>query len=667
MNVRSMLALGIALLVAGCGGGGGGGATVPSPQQSGGNAATQRVPISLVIPQNGSTSGNKHRAYISASALGAAIVVTQGSITVNATLDLSSGSSACTGTGSARTCTATVTVPVGTDSFTVTLYNESPAGNAIPSNAQILGIGTSTVTVSASTTGVSVYVGGEIAGFGATIPSGSLPANGDAQSAIIAIAPTDFGDNPIVAGQNDPYANPITVSITETGGSGHATLSLNGGTPATSVLVQHSNDSVTLHYDGGGSPGYAFTISLSATGVSTQNATIAPLIAGIAGTGVTSLQLNGTVTNETLAVGIAGASATYTATPGGTCTNVATFGAVSGSGASATLAVHGGSAASASGCTLTVAANGVNLVLPVVNTPVGASVDIHGTVIQEYGGYEEPSGITKGPDGNIWFTDFEAQDVDAFNPATLQNQYEYSTGQQLYGITTGSDGALWAADQSNGGVYRVTTAGVQDGYPFTGTPEGIAPGPNGLMLIADNTSGGIWTLDAGGQFTILPFSPSGIPSSVVWVPGGTLGDAWFAEGAYIGDFSLSNNTLNTEIATPDGGTASYIAYGPDGNLWVTVDGGTSPGVVIVNPSNDATTVIPIAGSSANGIVAGADGAMWICDAGNNSIDEITIAGHTLTEYALAHAGSVPEQIAVGPDGSLWFTEFGNQSIGHLIP
>lgn len=670
MNARRFLStIVLVLAFAGCGGGGGGGSAVPAPHptSSSGNGSTQRVAISLVVPQNGGTTGIKHRAYISASALGAGIVVTQGSTTVNATLDLSSSSGACTGSGSTRTCTTTVTVPLGTDTFAITIYNESPVNGAIPSGAQILGVGSSTVPVVAGTTSsVSVYIGGEIASFGSTLPSGSLPANGQAQTAVLVIAPTDFGDNPIAAGKNDPYANPITVSIAETGGSGHASLSLNGGANASSVIVTQSSDSVALHYDGGGSPGYSFTISLSASGVSTQTSKIAPLIASLAGSGVTSLSLNGTVTNETLTVGIAGASATYTATPAA-CTNIATFGAVSGSGASATLSVAGGSAASGSGCTLTVAANGTSLVLPVVNTPVGATVTINGTAITEYTGFENPYGITKGPDGNIWFTDQGNDDVYAFNPSTTALQYTYSTGQSLYGIATGSDGALWCADQSNGGVLRITTSGIQDSYPFTGTPQGIAPGPNGLMLIADNTSGGVWTLDAGGQFTILPFSPSGTPAQVTWVPGGSLGDAWFTEGTYIGDFSLNNNTLTTEIPTPNGGLSNSIAYGPDGNLWVTIDGGTNPGIAIVNPSTDAVTNVPIAGSDTNGIVAGVDGAMWVADQANNSVDEITVSGHTVTKYPLPTSNATPRQIALGADGSLWVTENNVGQLAHIVP
>lgn len=669
MNARGLASLPIlALLLAGCGGGGGSVTpSAPQPNPGSPNGKMQNVAISLVVPVNAGTNGARRPAYISASALGAGIVVTQGATTVNATLDLSPGSSACTGNGSTRTCTATVTIPTGNDAFTVTIYNQAPVNNTIPAAAAILGIGRSAVDVIAgSTTNVQVYVGGQIAGFGATLPSGSLPANGHAQSAMVVIAPTDFGDNPITAGANDPFANPITVAVSETGGSGNATLSLNGGAASTSVLLTKSSDSVTLSYNGGGAPGYSFTILLSASGVSSQSSTIAPLIASIGGSPVTSVGLNGAVSNLTLTVGEAGSTRTYTPLLS-TCTGIATIGALSGSGASATLPVGGGSTPSASGCTLTITDSGnVALVLPVTNTPVSAGVSVNGSTIFEMSGFTHPYSITSGPDGNIYFTD--SGTVEVLQPNNNVPLAQYVITGNLYGIATGSDGALWVSNQSNGGVDRLTTTGIVASYPFTGTPQGIAPGPNGLMLVADNTSGGVWTVDAGGLFTILPFSPSGTPSEVTWVPGGASGDAWFAESGFVGDFSLNANSLTTEIPVPDSDTANYIAYGPDGNVWVTASGGTAPLVLVINPSTDAVIQIPLGASATpQGITAGADHAMWFVDPGTNSIGEISLTTHAVTTFPIPTGGAGPQEIAKGADGSLWFTEKTVGQIGHIIP
>jgi virginiamycin B lyase len=661
----------VATLVALAACGGGGSVTPSAPQSNPGspNTKMQSVSISLIVPVNTGTSGTHRPAYISASALGAGIVATQGATTVNATVDLSSGSSACTGSGSSRTCTTSVTVPTGSDVFTVTIYNQAPVNNTIPAGAAILGIGTSTVNVIAgSTTSVSVFVGGEIAHFGATIPSGSLPANGQPQSAVLVIAPTDFGDNPITAGTNDPYANPITVTVTESGGSGYASLSLNGGAASSSVQVTESSDSVTLNYSGAGPPGYSFTVGLSASGVSTQSSTIAPLIASVNGTAVTSVSLNGSAVGALqLGLGEAGSSRTYTASLT-TCTNIATIGAVSGSGASATLPVTGGSTASASGCTLTITDSGnVALALPVTNTPVSGGVGVNGTSITEMTGFTNPYGITSGPDGNIYVTD--SGSVFAIQPGNpVPTQYVVSGG--LFDITTGSDGALWVTNQAPGGVARVTTTGIIAQYAFGDTPQGIAADPlDGTLLVADPSASSVWQVTVGGTATLLPMAPSGPPSEIVFVPGGSNGFAWFTETGSIGEYNIGSATLTHQVTVPGGNTAKYIAYGADGNVWFTASGGATPFIGWINPSNP-TVVNQIAlGATAQprGITAGADNAMWFVDAGTNSIGEVSLTSHTVTLFAIPTAAAGPQEITTGADGRLWFTENAVGKIGEVVP
>jgi streptogramin lyase len=670
----------VATLLAACGGGGGGGgggpapipsAPIPTPTQTlTPNNGMQKVAISLVVPINSGTNGAKRPAYISASAMGAGIVVTQGATTVNATLDLSPSSSACTGSGSARTCMTSVTVPIGTDVFTVTIYNQAPVNNVIPNGAAILGVGTSSVNVIAgSTTSVPVFVGGEIAHLGATLPSGSLPANGQPQNAVLVIAPTDFGNNPITAGQNDPYANPITVALTESGGSGLATLSLNGGAASTSVLITKSSDSVTLNYAGAGTPGYSFTITLSASGVSAQSSTIAPLIAEVNGSTLTSVSLNGNAVGALqLGFGEAGSSRTYMANLTG-CTNVATIGAVSGSGASATLPVTGGNTPSASGCTLTISDGSVSLVLPVTNTPIGATVTVAGTTITEYTGYNRPFGITKGPDGNIWFTDQGNDTVNALNPSNASLVYNYAVpGSDLWDITTGSDGALWMADQNLEGVDRLTTAGILTPYamPSGGSPRAITGDTTGQFWIGD-ASNGVMTLSAGGAFaTVLNTGQlSGAPFSVVQGPDGAI---WWGEaGGMVGRYNPVDTSF-TETPVPGATNVNFVAVGPDNAIWFTATGGSSMvGRIAMNGDGPFTPTTYTTGTQLAGITAGADNAMWFLDAGAGTVNAISLTSHAISTFPIPSGASAsPYEIVRGPDGSLWFTEQ-NHAIGHVIP
>ncbi|HTZ55059.1 MAG TPA: hypothetical protein VMB20_08330 [Candidatus Acidoferrum sp.] len=664
----------IVLALTACGGGGGGGiAPVPAPTGSSvPNAKTQTVAITLVVPVNSGGNGAKRPAYISASALGAGIVVTQGSATVNATLDLSASSSACTGSGGSRTCTTNVTVPTGDDVFAITVYDKAPVNNAIPSGAAILGVGSSTVNVIAgSTTSVPVFIGGEIAHFGATLPAESMPANGHAQNAVLVIAPTDFGDNPITAGTNDPYANPITVAITETGGSGNATLSLNGGAAGTSVLVTKSTDSVSVNYDGDGAPGYSFTIALSASGVASQSSTVAPLIAAVNGNAVTAVSLNGSAVGALqLAFGEAGSSTTYSATLTSGCSGVATKGPISGSGASATLPLTGGATPSASGCTLTLTDSGnVALVLPVTNTPVTHSVTINGTQITEYGGYIRPYGITKGPDGNIWFTE-GTSNVDAISPTNASLVFNQNiSGSDLFDIIAGSDGAMWITDQNLEGVDRLATVGTpvvaQYALPSSGSPVGITTDSTGQLWVANSGPNSIWTLDTGGMFANPVASPSGQPYAITVGPDGAI---WFTEGAYIGRYNPTDASF-TETAVPHSGFAEYIAAGSDGAIWFT-ENASGVGYVTQIPMHGDGPFTPAAfaaGTSPMGITAGADNAMWFVDNAANTVSEISLTSHAITAFPIPTSNAGPQEIVRGPDGSLWFTENSAGQIGHVIP
>jgi virginiamycin B lyase len=132
---------------------------------------------------------------------------------------------------------------------------------------------------------------------------------------------------------------------------------------------------------------------------------------------------------------------------------------------------------------------------------------------------------------------------------------------------------------------------------------------------------------------------------------------------------LNNNSLTNEISVPDGDSATYIAYGSDGNIWVSASGGSAPLMLVINPATDTILhqISLPAGTHPNGVVAGKDNAMWFADSGNNAVGEITIPSYAVTEYPLISTGAQPREITVGPDGSLWLTEFAAGKLAHVIP
>jgi virginiamycin B lyase len=96
-----------------------------------------------------------------------------------------------------------------------------------------------------------------------------------------------------------------------------------------------------------------------------------------------------------------------------------------------------------------------------------------------------PSGITIGPDGNLWFTETSANKIGRITTAGMITEFTIPTANsQPNGITTGPDGNLWFAETGTGpglgGIGRMTTEGVFTEFRLGLTqsqPYGITSGP----------------------------------------------------------------------------------------------------------------------------------------------------------------------------------------------
>jgi virginiamycin B lyase len=670
--MQKVLAIAALTFITACGGGNG---TTPPGPSSGGN---HDVAMTIAIPVRPANLRNAQ--FVSPATQGALIQVT-GATTLTATFNLTAGSNLCTTTGTQRTCTVDVTVNQGVNVFSITTYDQPPSNGAFPAGAHILGQTSLTVNVGASqeSTGIDVFLGGQIGSIGVSVPAfESIPADAASHTIAYVITPKDFDNQPITAGANDPFSNPITVSIAESGGSGHATLLLNGSPSGTSATVLHSSDTVSIVYDGGGAPGYFFTISASAKGAATQTAQVSPMYVALASAVLTSaLSINGTGTSRVLAITEAGApgSTTYTATPTN-CTNIVTLLPVTGGGAAAQLTVNGAGTPSATGCTVSIKdSTNTALTLGVTNTPVNGGIPIGGTTITEYNAAGGPYGISTGPDGRIWIVETTAGAVGVIKTdgTGFQSFVVCGCTAAMFDITSGPDGALWLGNQvASEGLARITTSGAISEYPTTGSlgcAQGLTTISDGTLYVSNNC-GSPATSTASGNIATLTGWTGGILSTSV--AQGADGAVWFADGTNIERYDPVAHTM-TSGAVPFGATAQYIAAGPDNAMWFTASGGTQTYIGRVPLSGSTVTpavVTPLSPTATPlGITAGVDNAMWYVDASDNVVGRVsTTAGNTASTYGTgitARAGL--QEITRGPDGTLWFTETSANKIGHVIP
>jgi virginiamycin B lyase len=100
-----------------------------------------------------------------------------------------------------------------------------------------------------------------------------------------------------------------------------------------------------------------------------------------------------------------------------------------------------------------------------------------------------PWDLIAGKDGNLWVTG-QKTDVAKVTPAGVDTHFT-SKGVDPFGITRGPDGALWYAEFQGNAVGRVTTAGVTSHFPVPTAASGprfIAPGPNHTLWFTEQMS-----------------------------------------------------------------------------------------------------------------------------------------------------------------------------------
>jgi virginiamycin B lyase len=101
-----------------------------------------------------------------------------------------------------------------------------------------------------------------------------------------------------------------------------------------------------------------------------------------------------------------------------------------------------------------------------------------------------PTGITAGPDGNVWFTEYFKNSIGMVNVATNKiKHFKLSTlNARPAGITAGPDGNLWFTESIGNKIGRITTAGVITEFPLTtpgSDPVGIIGGPDGNVWFTE--------------------------------------------------------------------------------------------------------------------------------------------------------------------------------------
>ncbi len=211
-----------------------------------GPSGTSSAALVVKIPAPAAAGHAVRPSYISPSTQSLAVSVGGESSTVVANLTPSSpGCVPATGS-TPLTCTVTVTAPVGSDTFTVTMYD------GLNASGNVLSKGSVTANVSANqTTPIHVVTNGTVCAISVTLGNPS-PPQGTAATIPVTVAVYDAAGNVIIAPGS--YSAPIALSDSD---SKYTTLS--------TATVTAPGQPVTLAYTGG--PLATATISASSPGI----------------------------------------------------------------------------------------------------------------------------------------------------------------------------------------------------------------------------------------------------------------------------------------------------------------------------------------------------------------------------------------------------------------
>ena len=318
-----------------------------------------------------------------------------------------------------------------------------------------------------------------------------------------------------------------------------------------------------------------------------------------------------------------------------------------------------------------------------------------------------PDGITAGPEGNLWFTEWKTNGIGRITSTGKITEYPLPKGSgRPTSITEGIDGNLWFTEETGeDGIGRITPGGQITGFaiPRQEQPRSITMGPDGNLWFteqSDHVGNKIGRITPGGQISEFPLpSAEGAPGGITLGPEGNL---WFTEANSVhpldGPFMIGRITpggVITEFPVPDLsgeiGEPLAITAGPNGNLWFTMLGGgiTDSAIGRISP-NGQVTEFPSVDRESNpyAITRGPDGNLWFdgnkegrtstheagYDHGPPEIGRVTPPSGYVTEFIAASVlGGSSEGppfgggITPGPEGNIWFTEPHEDKIGRIAP
>ncbi len=610
MNTRDSLSTGLriaavgitAALLSACGGRSGSG-PLPNASNNSHNSGTALVKFHIVVPAAApkiASSSVRKPNYVASTTASATVTVLPGPVSASCTV-------------SAGSCDGTVSAPIGSDTFTVSLYGVNPPAN-------LLSQGTTTKTIVAGTANSVNVTFNPVVATVSFVPGPLSPelTLGTAGTAHLTVRAVDADGNIIVGPGNfvDGSGNALTFGATVTNDAGSATAF--GAVTGTAAAP---GDTIALAYTGA-VPAFGATLTptiASGSGTPTLLATsAAPFKA--TGTQVTETAAAGTPLGLALDPSAAG-QVWYGAGDGGINALLALSPALN--GVTPGFPVY--AAADATDGAVFFTDWGTNA--DTVDQPTPAAIDrvdltTHAVTQTTLGaGYTNavPESIIYDATG-VWFAERgfilggtgglpptgAVSAIGKLNPGTSVIT-QYNVPGNPYGLVIGPDSNIWFTEDWNDKVGVLSTAGTLlheyqlSGFTgsFANSAKGIASdGTTNLWVATQAGSQIVQIVAADGSHTDYALPDGTYPINLVWVPslGGKPRLVFTESGT--GSIGILDTTHLTPVQAP-----GYVSPVTTGLTEIQLPSG--------------------AASTPTGIVADGTGGFWVTEAGSGKIAHVT--------------------------------------------
>jgi virginiamycin B lyase len=283
----------------------------------------------------------------------------------------------------------------------------------------------------------------------------------------------------------------------------------------------------------------------------------------------------------------------------------------------------------------------------------------------------EPFNITSGPDGNLWFTELNANKIGQLTPLGQFTEFNIpSSNAGANYITSGPDGNLWFTELNANKIGRITPSGVITEFTIPSSnsaPQEITLGPDGNLWFTEGATGKLGKITPSGVITeyAIPYSsasPWGIVSD-----GGYL---WFTDDNNLTIGRSTTSGVITEYPTDVHSAAlTDLTVGPNDTLWyinssITGTSLTSRFVGTYSINNGTSNLFHITSALHLNKLVSAGDYVYATSSSPNELFRIDSSGNYVA-YPLNSLSSV-NGITVGPDGNLWLADSGTNQIDQFI-